>query len=174
MFKNIASYLLWFCPPHRTQLPSCFNNVTRQIDYFITLCISHRLYICVPWCKIPSSILAVMAVSFSPPKWYNFCTRSEAIVCLQISKNNFCLVPEICLRQCRTFVNQKNFQAHQPSLGRGRMWGRWGQRNGQEREGMGNGRGGGEAGKGGWGRGRGGWVGDLPILKYFRLECLCH
>ena len=40
------------------------------------------------------------------------------------------------------------------------------------REGMGNGRGGGEAGKGGWGRRRGGWVEDLPILKYFRLECL--
>ena len=37
---------------------------------------------------------------------------------------------------------------------------------------MGNGRGGGEAGKGGWGRRRGGWVEDLPILKYFRLECL--
>ena len=66
-----------------------------------------------------SSLLwrAVLAVSFSPPKWYNFCTRSgesEAIVRLQISKNNYCLVPEIRLRQCRTFVNQKIFQARQP------------------------------------------------------------
>ena len=121
-----------------------------------------------------SSLLwrAVLAVSFSPPKWYNFCTRSgesEAIVCLQISKNNFCLVPEIRLRQCRTFVNQKIFQARQP---RWRPLGGVGC-GGDGDKGMGRkGRGGGEAGRGGGEEaGEGGW-GISRFLKYFRLECL--
>ena len=107
---------------------------------------------------------------FSRPNGIIFApvAASEAIVRLQISKNNFCLVPEIRFRQCRTFVNQKiSRHANQGGV----PWeGYHGGEMGTGKGGMGNGRGGGEAGKGG--RGKGGWVGDLPILKYFRLECL--